>query len=235
MPSHNRLSALRLQPVREEPLNDIQELVNATSISLPIYYRPTSECFAGVDGLILMSDAVVLIQVTVSSTHALKKERLVLLYENLPVSIRKRPWKFVWVVPECDVGEVLAKRRFDVGGDWPTIQFYWCRFPFDTTVSSRIQLSAAGADVCHQEGASKDLKLDITRPVIEVDEQIIETCEGGDSGEDKDEVMTTLTVKGKGKRKKSTPEINLPSTSTATIQGGVKKGRYMFRAPKKPT
>ena len=77
------------------------------------------------------------------------------------------------------------------------------------------------------------MKLDITQPVI--GRAIIKTYEGGDNGEDKDEVMTTLTVKGKGKRKKSTPEINLPSTSTATIQGGVKKGRYMFRAPKKPT
>ena len=156
MPSHNRLSALCLQPVREEPLNDIQELVNATSISLPIYYRPTSECFAGVDGLILMSDAVVLIQVTVSSTHALKKEHLVSLYENLPVSIRKRPWKFVWVVPECDVGEALAERRFDVGGDWPKIQFYWCRFPFDTKVSFRIQLSDAGRSRPHYELEQKE-------------------------------------------------------------------------------
>ena len=138
VPSQNRLPALRLQPVGEERLNDTQELVNATSLSLPIYYPSTSERFPGVDGLILTFDAVVLIQVTVSTTHALKKEHIVPLYDNLPASIRGKPWKFVWVVPERGVGEMLAKRRFDVGGVWPTIRFYWCRFPFDTKVGFRI-------------------------------------------------------------------------------------------------
>ena len=100
------------------------------------------------DGLILTDDAVVLIRVTASFAHALKREHLVPLYNNLPVSIRNKPWKFVWVVPERDVGEALAKRKFSVHGDWPEIGFYWCLFPFNTGVSFWIRLSDAGADVC---------------------------------------------------------------------------------------
>jgi hypothetical protein len=42
-----------------------------------------------------------------SPAHALKKEHLVPLYNNLPASVQDRPWKFVWVVPERDIGEVL--------------------------------------------------------------------------------------------------------------------------------
>jgi len=134
----NRLPALCLKSTREERLNHVGQLATADRFPLPVYYRPTSERFAGVDGLIITADAVVLIQVTVSTTHALKKEHIVPLYDNLPASIRGKPWKFVWVVPERGVGEMLAKRRFDVGGVWPTIRFYWCRFPFDTKVGFRI-------------------------------------------------------------------------------------------------
>ena len=90
VPSQNGLPALRLQPVREKQLNDIQELVNAKSLSPPIYYSLASERFLGVDGLILTFDAVVLIKVTVSSAHALKKEHLAPLHDNLPASIRNR-------------------------------------------------------------------------------------------------------------------------------------------------
>jgi hypothetical protein len=136
---NKRPLAFLLKPTTETPLNEVTELANVEDSSLPIYCRPTSERFAGVDGLILASDAVVLIQVTVSSAHALKKEHLVPLYENLPASIRDRPWKFVWVVPESSIGKVLAKRKFDVRGDWPKVEFYWCRFPFDTRVSLRIR------------------------------------------------------------------------------------------------
>ena len=82
------------------------------------------------DGLILAPDAVVLMQVTVSSRHALKKDHIIPLYNNLPVSIRHKLWKFVWVVPDRGVGEALAKRKFNVSGAWPTIEFYWCLFPF---------------------------------------------------------------------------------------------------------
>jgi len=149
----NRLPALRLKPTREEPFNCVEELATAQHLPLPIYYRPTSERFAGVDGLILTDDAVVLIQVTVSSAHALKTKHLVPLYNNLPTSIRNKPWKFVWVVPEREVGEALANRKFDVHGDWPTIGFYWCLFPFDTG-----------------EGASESLRLDITGTEIKEDE-----------------------------------------------------------------
>ena len=147
VPSQNGLPALRLQPVREEQLNNVQELVNAESLLLPIYYRTTSEHLPGVDGLILTFDAVVLIQVTVSSAHALKKEYLVPLYNNLPASIRDRLWKFVWIVPERDIGEALAQRRFNISRDWPTISFYWCRLPFDTKASFWIRLSNVGTDV----------------------------------------------------------------------------------------
>ena len=134
-PQRKRLPMLYLKPTREEPLNGIQELATASGLPLPIYYRPTSERFAGVDGLIVTDDAVILIQATVSSTHALKKKHLVPLYDNLPDRIRRRPWKFVWVVPERDVGEALTKRKFNVLGVWPKIEFYWCLFPFDTRVS----------------------------------------------------------------------------------------------------
>jgi hypothetical protein len=147
-PQRPRLLALYLKPTREESLNGIDELATAESLPLPIYYRPTSERIAGVDGLIITADAVVLIRVTVSSAHALKREHLVPLYNNLPASIRKKPWNFVWVVPERDVGEALAKRKFNVDGDWPKIGFYWCLFPFDTGVSFWIRLSDAGTDVC---------------------------------------------------------------------------------------
>jgi len=139
-----------LQPTTEEPLNSVEELATAADLPLPIYYRPTSERFAGVDGLILVADAVVLIQVTVSVTHALKREHLVPLYNNLPIRIRNRPWRFVWVVPERDVGEALIKRTFNVDGgqpDIPKIGFYWCVFPFDTRVSFWIRLSDASVDV----------------------------------------------------------------------------------------
>ena len=135
-----RFRSISLKPTREEPLNSVEELVNARRSLLPIYYRPTSERFAGVDGLILTPDEVILIQVTVSSAHALKKEHLDPLYQNLPVNIRSKPWKFVWVVPEDEIGEALIKRRFDVKGEWPDIRFYWCRFPFDTKVSFWIRL-----------------------------------------------------------------------------------------------
>ena len=136
----NQLPPLHLKPAREEPLNGVEELATAERLSLPIYYRPASERFAGVDGLILTSDGIVLIQVTVSSKHKLKKEHLPPLYQNLPPGIRSRPWKFVWVVPEDDIGEVLVSRKFDLLGPWPQIEFYWCRFPFDTRVSFWIQL-----------------------------------------------------------------------------------------------
>ena len=94
--------------------------------SLPVYYRPMSERFAGVDGLILTINEVILIPVNVSSAHALKREHLDPLYQNLPVNIRSKSWKFVWVVPEDETGEALIKRKFDVKGDWPDIGFYWC-------------------------------------------------------------------------------------------------------------
>ena len=112
----NPLPPLHLKPAREEPLNRVEELATAERLSLPIYYRPTSERFPGVDGLILTSDGIVLIQVTVSSGHKLKREHLVPLYQNLPPGIRNTPWKFVWVVPEDDIGEVLVNRKFDVLG-----------------------------------------------------------------------------------------------------------------------
>ena len=139
-PQRNRLPALCLRPTREEPLNNVGGLADAGRLPLPIYYTPASERFAGVDGLILTADVVILIQVTVSSAHALKREHLVPLYDNLPASIRNKPWKFVWVVPERDIGEVLVTRKFDVDGDWPKIGFYWCLFPFYTRVSLWIQL-----------------------------------------------------------------------------------------------
>jgi len=131
----NRFPALCLIPTPEEPLNHAEELATAERLPLPIYYRLTSELFSGVDGLILTADAVILIQVTVSATHALKKDHLVPLYDNLPASIRSKPWKFVWVVPERDVGEALVKQKFNVQGDWSVIGFYWCLFPFNTEVS----------------------------------------------------------------------------------------------------
>lgn len=130
---------LRLRPTRKEPLNDITDLARAESLTPPIYYSPTSELFESVDGLILTTDTVILIQVTVSWRHALKKQCLVELYNHLPVSIRSKSWKFVWVVPEDDVGKRLVGRKFDVSGDWHHIEFYWCRFPFDTSVSFRIR------------------------------------------------------------------------------------------------
>jgi len=149
-PQQGRVPALCLTPTIEEPLNRVDELASAARLHLPIYYHPTSERFPGVDGLIVTADAVVLIQITVSVTHALKREHLVPLYNHLPSTIRDKPWRFVWVVPENDVGEVLVKRRFNVDGGQPKIpkiEFYWCRFPFDTSVSFWIQLSYAGADV----------------------------------------------------------------------------------------
>ena len=105
------LPALRRKPTREEPLNNLLELATATGLQLPTLYRPTSERIPGVDGLILTPDAVVSIQVTVFSVHALKKDHPIPLYNNLPVSIRDKRWKFVWVVPGHEVGEALAERR----------------------------------------------------------------------------------------------------------------------------
>jgi len=130
-----RFRSMRLKPTREEPLNRVEDLANARLSLLPTYYRPMSERFAGVHGLILTTNDVILIQVTVSSTHALKKEHLGPLYQNLPVRIRSKSWKFVWVVPEDEIGKALFDRKFDIKGDWPAIRFYWCRFPFDTKVS----------------------------------------------------------------------------------------------------
>ena len=177
--SRHRRPALRLKPTREEPLNSILELATGTGLQLPAYYRPTSERFPGVDGLILRPNTVVLIQVTVSSAHALKKEHLALLYNNLPVSIRDKPWTFVWVVPDREVGEALAKRRFNARGAWPMIVFYWCLFPFDISLSFLIRLAGEGADTCHQEGASKGLTLDIGSE-IEEDEKNIQNWEEGE-------------------------------------------------------
>ena len=142
------LPVLRLKPTREAPLDNVEDLAVIEDSHLPIYYRPTSERIPGVDGLILTANAVVLLQVTVSPAHALKKEHLVPLYSHLPPSIRGKPWKFVWVVPERDVGEALRKRKFDVNGDWGKIEFYWCLFRFDTKVSFWIRLSNVGSDVC---------------------------------------------------------------------------------------
>ena len=92
------------------------------------------------DGLILTTNGVILLQVTVSSAHELKKAHLGPLYKNISISISSKSWKFVWVVPEDEIGEALINRNFDVKGDWPDIRFYWCRFPFDTTVSFWIRL-----------------------------------------------------------------------------------------------
>jgi hypothetical protein len=142
------LPALRLKPTREEPLNSIEELATAEDLQLPIYYRPTSERFPGVDGLILTADAVVLIQVTVSSAHALKREHLVPLYNNLPAAFAISHGSSCGWYLNAMLARRLRKRKFNVDGDWPKIGFYWCLFPFDTGVSFWIRLSDAGADVC---------------------------------------------------------------------------------------
>ena len=62
----NQPPPLHLKPAREELLNGVEELATTECLSLPIYYRPTLERFTGVDGLILTSDGIVLIQVTLS-------------------------------------------------------------------------------------------------------------------------------------------------------------------------
>ena len=64
---------------------------------------------------ILTSHAVILIQLTVSSAHALKREHLVPLYANILASVRNKTWKFVWVVPESGIGEAFVRQTFDGG------------------------------------------------------------------------------------------------------------------------
>ena len=216
------LPALHLTPTREVPLDTIEDLAATKDSDLPVYYRPTSERSLGVDGFILTADAVVLIQVTVSPAHALKREHLVLLYDNLPTSIRDKPWKFVWVVPERDVGEALRKRKFNVDGNWSKIGFYWCLFRFDTEVSFGSNSQMWALMSVPQEGASKDLRLDIAETGVEEDEHHIEMWEADeenlDEGEYENEGPSTSTApaprrtqnksKQPAKKARTTPQIS---------------------------
>ena len=78
------------------------------------YARPTARNFAAVDAVLIPShDAapVLLLQMTVGTTHPIKAAALKKMRDNLPAGLKGRAVQFVFVVPE-DVAGDFKKQPF---------------------------------------------------------------------------------------------------------------------------
>jgi len=78
------------------------------------YARPTTSNFAAVDAVLVPSDSsapVMLLQMTVSSSHPIKAAELTKLRNELPATLKRRGVTFVFVVPE-DIASCFKKQPF---------------------------------------------------------------------------------------------------------------------------
>ena len=79
-----------MTPTREEPLDNVE---HCAALIITGLLPSNIGTLPRVDVIILTSHAVILIQVTVSSVHVLKREHVVPLYANIPANIRNKTRK----------------------------------------------------------------------------------------------------------------------------------------------